>query len=229
MKQWKPVSLGWGGYPEQPVCYLRTGGWIGLLSRPPHLHSTSSSIRGDFLPPLPGKSYISSPLRSEAIKTSLLMLSFAHSSAFHSFIVDKPREVFPHSTHGGGGDRLARTGSRGEEKGPWMGEKKKASAPNWREVTRSTSAELYLCIMKSLPVFSTFTEWTLTQQGLRWSRHHAVSPCLVVAISFISLCIHTPWAPCARSCLPATCLHSFEAGGGGGGGHAARSQGTFQN
>lgn len=35
MKQRRPVCLGWGGYLEQPVCYLRTGGWIELLSKPP--------------------------------------------------------------------------------------------------------------------------------------------------------------------------------------------------
>lgn len=100
----------------QAVCFLRTGRRRELLSKRPYFHSTSNSIRGDFLSPHSGKSYISSPLRFEAIKASLLMLCFACSSAFHFSIAEKLRQVFHLSSHGGGGDRLARTMRQGEVK-----------------------------------------------------------------------------------------------------------------
>lgn len=188
-----------GGYLEQPACHLRMGGWIQLLSNPPHLHATSISSRGDFLSSLPWKSWISSPLRLVAIKTSLLMLYFAHSSAFQFPIAKKLREVFHYSSHGGSGDKLARTRRQEKKVGPQMGGKSFSL-----QLMRSTSAELYLCIMEPSCLLHFYWADTNTARPevKRGSRCLSLpGPC-----HFLHFPLHTHTVSCLHPKLPSSCV-----------------------
>lgn len=153
------MCLEGGGYSQQPLCHLRMGRWIELLSKPPH-HQHLCERRFPASVPRKSMYLFTSEIWSHktqppgAVLCPQLRLSFHHGTdAQRSFSPQQPWQWWRQACW----DWKA----RGTEFLPEWEEKSFSPQLGTNpEVMRSTSTELYLCIMKSLPAFSTFTEQT---------------------------------------------------------------------